>query len=275
MVFKRYYRRSFPKRSPEKTHTMTKNDASPLRPDDTLTALALLSRLPVPAPDPDRGANAAWAYPLVGLILGGLAGLAGLIFWSLGLPAPLTALISLATLIILTGAMHEDGLADSADGLWGGWDAENRLRIMRDSRVGSYGVIALGLSLMARWAALSLLFETGPGTAIAALLASAALSRAALPALMATLPHARNTGLSHSVGEVPMQSAYFAAGIAALAAFIFIGWRFIPALICAALITCATRAIARAKIGGQTGDILGATQQLVEIAVLFSLVAWL
>jgi adenosylcobinamide-GDP ribazoletransferase len=252
---------------------MQKNDAPPLHPKDILTALALLSRLPAPGAPPDRGAGAAWAYPLVGLIVGGIAGLIGLIFWSLGLPAPLTALIALATLVIITGALHEDGLADCADGLWGGWDAENRLKIMKDSRVGSYGVIALGLSLMARWAALSLLFQTGPGMAMAALLASGMISRAAMPALMAALPHARDNGLSHSVGQVPVTIAGFAASIAALAAFIFIGWSFIPALIIAAALTCAIGAIAHAKIGGQTGDILGAAQQITEIAILFLLAA--
>ncbi len=249
------------------------NDATPLHPKDFLTALALLSRLPVPFAPPDSGARAAWAYPLVGLVVGGSAGLIGLIFDGLGLPAPLTALIALATLVILTGAMHEDGLADCADGLWGGWDADTRLKIMQDSRVGSYGVIALGLSLMARWAALTLLFQAGPGVAMAALLASGTVSRAAMPALMAALPHARDSGLSYSVGQVPAPIACFAAGIAALAAFIFIGWHFIPALIIAAALTYSAAAIARAKIGGQTGDILGATQQITEIAVLFLLAA--
>jgi adenosylcobinamide-GDP ribazoletransferase len=254
---------------------MQKNDAAPLHPGDILTALALLSRLPAPRATPDMGARAAWAYPLVGLIIGGIAGLMGFIAWGLGLPAPLTALIALATLIIITGAMHEDGLADCADGLWGGWDRESRLKIMQDSRVGSYGVMALGLSLIARWAALTLLFQSGPGMAIAALLASGAISRAAMPALMATLPHARDSGLSHSVGLVPVQIAGFAAGIAALTSFLFIGWSVLPALITAAGFTIAAGAIAKAKIGGQTGDILGATQQLAEISVLFTLVAGL
>ncbi len=254
---------------------MQENDATPLHPGDILTALALLSRLPAPGADRDTGARAAWAYPLVGLIIGGIAGLMGFIAWGLGLPAPLTALIALATLIIITGALHEDGLADCADGLWGGWDRENRLKIMHDSRTGSYGVIALGLSLLARWAALTLLFQSGVCVAIAALLASGAISRAALPALMSTLPHARDSGLSHSVGPVPAHIAGFAAGIAALTSFLFIGWSVIPALITTAALTIATGAIAKAKIGGQTGDILGATQQLAEIAVLFSLTVWL
>ena len=124
---------------------------------DLPLALSLLSRLPVPVDHSragERAATAAWAYPLVGA---GLAGLTGGLAWALsaaGLPPGPAAGLVLVAQVMLTGALHEDGLADSADGLWGGWERERRLEIMRDSRIGAYGVLALGLSLLLRWACL-------------------------------------------------------------------------------------------------------------------------
>ena len=252
---------------------MHKNETALVAPSDIATALGLLSRLPVPPADMERTAAAAWAYPVAGLILGALAALAGAIAHALGLPSPLTALIALGFLVLATGAMHEDGLADTADGLWGGWTRDRRLEIMKDSHIGTYGVVALVLSLAARWAALSLLYEAGGGIAAAALVTAAALSRAAMPLLMARLPHARAGGLSHSVGPVPERTAWLALAIAALAALLLAGWSGLPAIFWALAAALAIGFLARSMIGGQTGDILGATQQVAEIAILFSLVA--
>ena len=178
----------------EKTQDMVKNDTPPPTPSDVVEALALLTRLPVPAGDGTRGAAAAWAYPLVGVVIGGIAAVAGAIAYWLALPPLLCALLSLATMIVLTGAMHEDGLADTADGLWGGWTREARLEIMKDSHIGTYGVLALILSVAARWGALWLLFEAGVGLACAALIVGAAVSRGAMPALMAYLPQCPRDG---------------------------------------------------------------------------------
>lgn len=253
---------------------MRENDSRLVVPGDVVIALALLTRLPGPPPDPARApGRAAWAYPVAGLVAGGLAGLAGLVASMLGLPAPLAALAALAALVMLTGALHEDGLADTADGLWGGWDRARRLEIMRDSRIGSYGVIALSLSLTARWAALWLLFDTGAAVAVSGLMAVAALSRATMPLVMAALPHARRGGLSHSVGTVPRETAALGGLVAVVAALVLLGWEMPGAVLWAGLAALAVAALARARIGGQTGDILGATQQIAEIAALFSLAA--
>jgi len=248
-----------------------KNDQGLVKATDFPLALALLTRLPVHVSSFERGAKAAWAYPLVGLVTGGLAGLTGLIALWAGLATPLSALISLAILILLTGAMHEDGLADTADGLWGGWDPARRLEIMKDSHIGGYGVIALVLSLSGRWTALWILFSTSPSAALTALLVAPMLSRAAMPAVMAALPHARDQGLSHSTGRPPSATAILAVGIAVILGFLLLGWGIFPAAFWVALVTFALARIARAKIGGQTGDILGATQQITEITVLFLL----
>lgn len=252
---------------------MAENDKALIRFEDMPLALSLLSRLPVPVRRFNRGAQAVWAYPLAGLVIGGLAALGGLATLWLGLPAPLAALLALVLPILLSGAMHEDGLADTADGLWGGWTRERRLAIMKDSHIGSYGVIALILSLGARWTALWLLYEVAPATATTALLASAMLSRAMMPVVMTALPHARDTGLSHAQGHPQIPAVLLGLGIAAGIALWLLGGAALTAMICAGLTTWIIGSIARAKIGGQTGDILGATQQLAEIAVLFSLVA--
>ena len=267
------YRRENVPMQPEKTAMTTENDDALARIADLPRAFALLTRLPVPQADAARAGAAAWAYPVVGLALGALAALAGALALGLGLPAPLAALIALAALVLMTGAMHEDGLADCADGFWGGWTPARRLEIMKDSRIGSYGVIALVLSLTARWAALWLLFEGGAGAGAAALMAAGAASRAAMPALMATLPHARDEGLSRSVGTVSARTACLAAGLALGSALLLTGWSALPALFWVVVLSIAMAHLAQAKINGQTGDILGAAQQIAEIAVLFSLVA--
>ncbi len=248
-----------------------KSDKALVSTSDFVLALGLLSRLPGPAAGVRRGARAAWAYPLAGAALGALAGLTGGLALWLGLPAPLCALVALACLVIMTGALHEDGLADAADGLWGGWNRAQRLDIMRDSRIGSYGVIALVFGISARWAALWILFDVGFGTAFWGLVAAAALSRASLPALMAALPPARPDGLARAVGRPPRDTALLAAAVGAVIAVLAFGWSGLAAAIAVGLAAVVTGHIARARIGGQTGDILGAAQQVTEIAALFCL----
>ncbi len=241
--------------------------------DDVASALGLLSRLPVPvdgATAQARGAAAAWAYPIAGLVIGVIIGLTGAVALWLGLTDPLAAGLMLAVGIVVTGALHEDGLADSADGLWGGHDRARRLEIMRDSRIGTYGVLALGLSLILRWAALSTLI--GAGWLWVPVLVTAATSRAAMVGVMAALPHARDDGLSRAVGRPKVRTAQVAAGIGALVAVVLTGWWVVPLALILVAIAMATATVAKGKIGGQTGDILGATQQLSEIAALILLV---
>ena len=130
---------------------------------DAVLALVLLTRLPLPHLPKDsfaRQSRAVWAFPLAGLVVGGLATVmaaAALAVW----PPAVAAGLALAVQILVTGAMHEDGLADSADGLWGGFDRSRRLEIMKDSQIGTYGVLALVLSLGLRWLTLSALLAAG------------------------------------------------------------------------------------------------------------------
>lgn len=245
------------------------------RPVDLAIALSLLSRVPVPldhAAAGARTAQAAWAYPLVGAALAALAGGIGWGLSTLGLPPGPVAGLVIAVQILLTGALHEDGLADSADGLWGGWDKARRLEIMRDSRIGAYGVLALGLGVLLRWSCLAALLSLGgPGAMLAALVAAGAVSRAAMVAVMASLPFAREDGLSHSVGRVPRWAAIGAGLIMVGIAGIALGPAALFAVIAGLLSAEAARRLAFRRIGGQTGDILGATQQLAEIACLLVL----
>ena len=249
---------------------MQKDDTRLIASVDLPAAIGLLTRLPVKV-DTDaaiaRGAGSAWAYPLVGAMLGMAGAVVATICGALGLTASLTAGILLAFSIIITGAMHEDGLADSADGLWGGWDKARRLEIMKDSRIGVYGVCAIGLTLLLRWAALTTIVELGGYWA--ALIAVGATSRATMVVLMATMPNARGTGLSKSVGQPGANTMWAAVGIAAIFAVI-LGLPEI--LLIAAAVTLACGLIARAKIGGQTGDILGGTQQINEVILLAAVV---
>ncbi|WP_299200949.1 adenosylcobinamide-GDP ribazoletransferase [uncultured Tateyamaria sp.] len=234
---------------------------------DVPAALVLLTRLPMPAlPDHAfaHGARAVWAYPVVGLVLGGLLALFAAVLNGLGLSAPIVAGLTLGALVMLTGAMHEDGLADTADGLWGGHDRERRLEIMKDSRIGAYGVLALIVIMGLRWLGLAEVSWTG-------LIAALMLSRAMMPPLMLALPHARSTGLSHSVGAPNMGAVVVAVLIGIVGAMLLTGGAGLLAALVAGAATVCVGLIANAKIGGQTGDILGATQILAEIAVLLTL----
>ncbi|MEI4260353.1 adenosylcobinamide-GDP ribazoletransferase [Roseovarius sp. D0-M9] len=251
---------------------MRKSDIFQTYIDDIHGVLGLLTRLPLSGA-PIRGAEAAWAYPVAGALVGLIGGLIGLLAHWCGLPSALAALMALAAQVVVTGAMHEDGLADSADGLWGGWTRARRLEVMKDSHIGAYGVLALILSIAARWSALWLMFQIDAGWALAAMITAGAVSRAAIPALMWALPHARGAGLSHGTGRPTARICGAAVGIAAGAALLLVGWSAFGAVFWAALVVITIALIAKAKIGGQTGDTLGAVQQLAEIAVLLSIIA--
>lgn len=232
-------------------------------------AAVLLTRLPLPHLPKDafaHGARAVWAYPVVGVGIGGAGMLAGQLALGLGLPAFGAAALALGAMMVLTGAMHEDGLADVADGFWGGFTPARRLEIMRDSQIGSYGVLALLVVFALRLSAGAALLISAP----VALIAAAVLSRGMMPVLMHTLPHARGDGLSHSVGRPARAGAVSALGLAAILAVLCLGTPALPALVLAVAVCAGMGLLARSKIGGQTGDVLGATQQLSEAAILLA-----
>lgn len=233
-------------------------------------AVALLSLCPVPAWAHRGGAALARAivfFPLVGALLGAVAAAVEVAAQMLGLPPTVAAGLALALLSALTGALHEDGLADCADG-FGAAARDDKLRIMRDSRIGVYGTIALIVSFLLRASALAAL-------PAAALPAALTLSRTAMPLLAIGLPPARLDGLGaelRSVGRGSLALTLFhGSALAAIALLPFAPAALIVAPMAALLAGMAVRAIARRQIGGFTGDVLGAGEQAVQIAVLLAL----
>jgi len=236
-----------------------------------LSATAFFTRLPV---DPHTVgmwwlAESAWAFPFVGAGIGGIAALALLMAQLIGLGTWPAALMSVVASIVLTGALHEDGFADTADGFLGGRDREERLAILRDSRHGTYGVLALILSMLLRVAALT---EIGdPMHAGLALIAAHAASRAVLPITMWGLTPARPDGLGATAGTPRPRKAIAAALIGGVIALAALGLeRGIVALCLAGAGVFAMAGVARRRIGGYTGDVLGAFQQTGEIVILIA-----
>ncbi|GEP02498.1 adenosylcobinamide-GDP ribazoletransferase [Methylobacterium oxalidis] len=251
---------------------------------DLAACLRFYSRLPVPRlpgePDPHLPPDFRTVprmLPLAGLVLALPAALVLLAGRGLGLGPFLAATLAVATLVLVTGALHEDGLADVADGFGGGADPARRLEIMRDSRIGAYGGAALVLALALRIGALATLLDRTGAAAAVALILAASLSRTAALTPMVLLPPARPGGASASVGR-PSKSATGLAGLLALVLVLlslpfglpFGGLVLMPVLAVAA--SLAVTALARARIGGQTGDVIGACQQTAEIGALLGLI---
>lgn len=237
-----------------------------------LAAVRFLTVLPAgSAAEAQPLAGAMMYFPLVGAGLGGVGAIVLLGADALGLGLPLAALAGLGAVILLSGALHEDGIADFADGL-GASNPENRLKVMRDSRSGVFGVLALMFSVGLRVAALAALGSAS--TAAAALVAAGAVSRAPLPAIVRWSRPARTDGLAAGAGRPTAAGVWIAAGSASGMAAIAIG--VVDAV--GAVVACAAGAafvtvLARRRIGGITGDTLGAAQQAGEVAVLLALVA--
>ncbi|MFQ5958717.1 MAG: adenosylcobinamide-GDP ribazoletransferase [Alphaproteobacteria bacterium] len=243
--------------------------------DDLHLAAGFLTRV-VPPPAGAAGARplaqAARAFPLVGAFLGLGAAIIYALADGLGLTPPLSAVCALAGLVLATGALHEDGLADVADGFGGGDTRDDKLAIMRQGASGAFGVIAVALGVVARVAVLAAL--AGPGVVAAALVASGAASRAAIPAVMLRLSPARADGLGAAAGVPTQNDVVVGVAIAGVAALALLGiGTAIVALALGALAAAGVALLARRQIGGFTGDVLGAVQQATEIVILLALVA--
>lgn len=235
---------------------------------DILLCLSFFTRLPLPTYDmPSRGfGSALWAAPVAGAVVGLLSAAIFALTLSIGLPATVAAALTVVAALLATGCLHEDGLADVADGFGGGPTRERKLEIMRDSRTGAYGVAAVACSILLRWTAIAAL--PSPGTAALALVAAHAASRAIIPAFMHVVPNARADGLSAGAGDVAQGTAFIALGLGALA-LLFAGpdVLLISALVLGAWLL-GLRKLTLRQIGGRTGDVLGTLQQGGEIIVL-------
>jgi adenosylcobinamide-GDP ribazoletransferase len=237
--------------------------------DDLKTAVAFLTRLPMPHPTgaiPANFVRAQRVFPIVGAAIGGAVGLLLLGMRAIGVPDLAAAALALGAGAILTGALHEDGLADVADGFGGGRDPAEKLEIMRDSRLGTYGALILLVSFVAKLSALAAMPDA---VVVPGLVAAHALARGVLPAMSMSLAYARKDGLAANAGRPDPATAAIAGAFAVVIALLALPW--FDAL-CAALLAAAAAVgmawLAQRQIGGQTGDVLGGAEQIGETAIL-------
>ena len=232
-------------------------------------SIHFLTRLPMLRHETGAGTNlaqAAWAFPLAGFVVGLVGALAYTLADRLVLFSWPAAALALAATMLITGALHEDGLADTADGL-GGKTREQKLDIMRDSRIGTFGTLALVVTLLLRWSTLADIAE--PRYVAIALISAHAAARAGMTAFMHLVPLARPDGLSSGAGRPPGQSV--AAALAIGIFTLLFGFGAKGAMIALLLLGFAGIIVARIairQIGGQTGDVLGAFEQVGEAIIL-------
>ncbi len=238
------------------------------RTDEFRVAMMLLTRLPAGRLDgpPPGLARARWAFALVGVPVGLVGWACHASLLALGVSPLVAAILTLGALIATTGALHHDGLADFADGIGGGRDKDHCLKIMRDSRSGSYGVLALVLATLLWVAALS---EIGRAASLPAFIAVGVVSRFAMAIALDVLPAARPDGLgaraSHRAAARPGAAWPFGAVLSVMAA-LSLGWSGVGVVVAAAVTAAMVAYCAFRRIGGQTGDVLGAIQCLSETA---------
>ncbi len=247
---------------------------------DLKASIVFLTRLPITisAGSFPPLAAAARAFGPAGALIGAAGAAVYGCLHALGVPENVAVAVALGALILVTGGLHEDGLADTADGFGGGHDARQRLAIMRDSRIGSYGVIALVLAFIIRWAALTQIAAASGAQASGWLVAGVmiaiqCLSRAAMVAMLASLPAARPEGRSAEAGR-PGRATLVQATTVSLGIFVAVLWPFasIWAMTAVALAglaaTLVIMSLSRWLIDGQTGDVCGSVQVASEAAML-------
>ena len=245
-----------------------------------IVALRFLTRLPIPfarTVDPVPLFVAMRSFALAGALLGAANGAVLVGLGLLQLPGLISAALALGFGLLITGALHEDGLADTADGLFGGHTREHRLEIMRDSRIGTYGASALILAYLVKASAYQALLGQQPSQVVLILAASGAFSRAMVVDMMWATRPARSDGLSQMAGR-PSRNAGLFAVVTGAGFAIWAGWAIDPivgvvAMAVALTITGLMRRLAMRLLGGQTGDICGAVQVLAECGMLAAYLA--
>ncbi|WP_254258554.1 adenosylcobinamide-GDP ribazoletransferase [Methylovorus sp. MM2] len=239
-----------------------------------ILAIGFFTRLPVPylADFHESELNhAARYFPLIGILIGLIA---ALIYWIVAkiLPVDIAVITSMIASIYLTGAFHEDGLADAADGLGGGWDKEQVLTIMQDSRIGSYGAIALVMALLAKF---ELLINIQIVILPFVLIAAHAVSRFAAVAVIYTQDYVRSSGKAKPLATKLSRSELVMAGIFGLLPMSLLPWQPMLLGILAVIgVWCWFSFKLKKRLGGYTGDCLGAMQQLTEIAFYAGFLIW-
>ena len=231
----------------------------------------LLTRLPVArfvvlGKPPDL-ARCVWAFPVVGLVVNGVGGFVYWMGYRVGMSPLLAAAWALAATMVITGAFHEDGLADTADGFGGGTTRARKLEIMRDSCIGSYGTLALLLSITIRVAAIATLGH--PRAVLMAMTLAGMLGRNGILLLLLSLPAARNDGMTASIGKLRASNVMLGFALAIVASFLLLPTLLaIAAVVLAFGSSFALAKLAAKQIGGYTGDVLGASEVAAECVVL-------
>lgn len=243
------------------------------------TALAFYSRIRVPAPLAGEPLDRAVALaPLAGVLVALPAGLLMLVAHLFGASPLVAAVLAVVAALVVTGALHEDGLADCADGFWGAPEPVRRLEIMRDSRVGTYGVLALVSAVLLKVALLANALEAGAGFALLALLAAGSAARAVALYPWVGLPPARRDGLAVHIGRPTIATFRRAVLLAIVATGILVAWwaplGFVLAGVASAGAAKACATLAERKVGGHTGDVIGATVVVSELTYLLVLTMW-
>jgi adenosylcobinamide-GDP ribazoletransferase len=238
---------------------------------DLAVAFMLLTRLPMgwlasPEDPPDQ-ARCIWAFPLVGITVGLAGGLSYDLTSKVGVPPLLAAIWSFAVMLAISGGLHEDGLADTVDGFGGGATPTRKMEIMRDSRIGSFGTLALLVSSLIRVAAVAAIAH--PDAVFKAFLVAGTLGRSAMVLPLIMLPAARPDGMAASLGRPCAMSSVVAFVVAGLLPLVClpVGRAVIVIGLAAASALAITR-LARSQINGHTGDVIGATEVTVECVVL-------
>lgn len=232
------------------------------------SAMAFLTVLPVAASEGGPGERLGRAYfPAIGAVVGLLSGAVFALVDAFSTPL-LAALAATATLALVTGALHLDGLADSADGLFGGGDVARRLEVMRDPRLGSFGTVAIVLVLFGEVGAIA---SISPGKAVAGLVIAGALSRLAMLAVITLVPYVRTSGLGVAAVDSSHRGFDLALGSAFAVVASLLDWpRALLALCLVALTATTVVMLARRRLGGATGDVYGATAELCLLAALIA-----
>lgn len=241
-----------------------------------VTAFRTLTIIPVPGKETDEFPLSIMGFPLVGLFLGGIAWafFQGMQLWGARMDS-LLVLLALATESFLTGALHLDGLGDCADAFPGKKDRQRILDILKDSRMGTFGACALMFDLLFKFLLWCFWFEQAQTSII---IISLVLSRTMQGCLLVTMPNARTDGIASAfAGNHSLRHKLLAAAVLATVSIFSIIFSptaviFIAMLFSAAVVTLLWALYCRKKIGGITGDCLGALNELVEVAVLFSAV---
>lgn len=244
--------------------------------------LRFYSRLPTGGMEHEKPdlSRMAPALPFASFFIGIGPALVILLGAALGMPPLFISALGVGAFVLVTGAMAEDALADSADGLFGGQTIERRLEILRDSRHGTYGVCVLVLFLLLRVAALSALITSSPLAAAGVWMAATILARSGALWLTMRLPPARHDGISAAAGSVEKLPFYIGVGFAIIASFIFaapfagiVG--FGTGIVAAGLVIVGWTRFCGKMVGGQTGDLIGALQALLEIVALSAFITFM